>query len=76
MGVKEIKVIVFYRNGDIHEFTQEGTDEQIESIADIVNTSFMEGVNAVIRLNNDTAANMIRLSDVSRVTFEQLNNVD
>lgn len=74
--MKEIKVIIFYRNGDIHEFTQQGTDEQIENIAETVNTSFKEGVDAVIRLNNDTTANMIRLSDVSRVTFEQLNNID
>jgi len=71
--MKKMKLIIFYENGDIHEFIQEGTEEQFESIASVVNESFKGGVDAVIRLNNDNTSNMIRLSSVLRVLFEDLD---
>lgn len=71
--MKKKKITFFYRNGEIHEIIQEASDEEFEEIAEIINVSFLEGVDAVLRLNDETVANFIRVSDVLRVTFEKNN---
>lgn len=67
------KITFFYRNGEVHEITLKATNEAFEEIAEIINASFMDDLDGVLRLNDETASNFIRISDVSRIMFEKVD---
>jgi hypothetical protein len=64
--ILKVKFSLLYNNGKEEEFIRETDKEKAEEIAEIVNESFLTGTNAVIRLNDDNAVNIIRVSGLSR----------
>lgn len=66
------KISILYNNGLEESFIRETTKEKIESVAEAFNTSFQKEVGAVVRLNDDDEAVLVRVSQVSRVKIEEV----
>jgi hypothetical protein len=69
--ILKFKFTILYNNGIEETFIRDTTEEKVERIAEVFNTSFQEEMGAVVRLNDDNEAILIRVSQVSRVKIEK-----
>lgn len=67
----DAKFYILYKNGKEDVINLKGVDKtELEGIFEVINTCFTEGVNGVVRLNDERQANFIKLSEVARIKIE------
>ena len=68
----KVKFTVLYKNGHQDEIVQEGTAEEIKRVITTFEISFQENKSTYISFGDGEKACCLRVSDVSRVSWELL----
>ncbi|QJX62997.1 hypothetical protein HLK66_15920 [Niallia circulans] len=69
----KMKYKILYKSGHEDEIIQEATEQEVQTINDLIITSFNENTNGYITLGDgEKKGRAIRLADVSRVEVENL----
>ncbi|MEE5181117.1 hypothetical protein JDW21_19225 [Bacillus subtilis] len=69
-----VEISILYNSGFEEKIPQECNQKEIENVMNIVNSTFKEGLNAVIQLGNEEGVRLVSLSQVARINFKEIES--